>query len=318
MLIWEDIDAVPGDWPASAVTIGVFDGVHRGHRELIRRTVSHAKVRAIPSVVLTFWPNPVEIVRPGDPPARLATLEHRLELIKELGVDAVLVLPFTEQQSKVTAEQFAGQVLSDRLAASIVVVGQNFRFGHRARGDVAMLTELGRTLAFDVDPVHLLSNHADGDPVSSTMIRKMVAAGDVEGAARALVRPHRVEGAVVRGQGRGAGLGFPTANLQPTVFAAIPADGVYAGRIVVGDDGETSPVVYSAAISVGTNPTFDDVVERRVEAWAYDAGALELYDKHIAVDFAARVRDQKKFTSETELVAAVDADIAAIRQILGQ
>ncbi len=316
MMVWDDVASVPTDWPASVVTIGVFDGVHRGHRELIRTAVQRAAVRGVPSVVLTFWPNPVEVVRPGEPPARLATLDQRLALIAELGVDAVLVLPFTHEQAQATPEQFAGRVLSDSLGAAEVVVGENFRFGHRARGDVHTLTELGHRLSFDVLALHLLNTNADGEPVSSTMIRKLVAEGEVAAAARALVRPHRVEGIVVRGEGRGAPLGFPTANLAATPFAAIPADGVYAGRIVIDPYGE--PQAHPAAISVGTNPTFDDVIERRVEAWAYDAGVLDLYDRPIAVDFAAHVRGQKKFNSEDELVAAVNSDVDQIRRLLGE
>ncbi|HAM21356.1 MAG TPA: bifunctional riboflavin kinase/FAD synthetase [Actinobacteria bacterium] len=316
MLIWNDVDAVPTDWPASVVTIGVFDGVHRGHRELIRHAVSRAAVLGVPSVVLTFWPNPAEILRAGDPPARLATLEQRLALIAELGVDATLVLPFSAELSQATPEQFAGRILSDCLGAAEVVVGENFRFGHRARGDVRLLEQIGQTLSFNVIPLNLLTTDAAGDPVSSTMIRQLVAEGDVAAAARALARPHRVEGTVVSGDGRGATLGFPTANLSMTPFPAVPADGVYAGRIVVDPYGEAE--VHSAAISIGTNPTFEDVVDHRVEAWAYDGGELDLYDRPLAIDFAARVRDQVKFRSEDELAAAVAADAVAIRQILGE
>ena len=233
MLIWNDVDAVPMDWPASVVTIGVFDGVHRGHRELIRHAVSRAAVLGVPSVVVTFWPNPAEILRAGDPPARLATLEQRLALIDDLGIDAVLVLPFSHELSLATPEQFAGRILSDCLGAAEVVVGENFRFGHRARGDVRLLEQIGRTLSFGVIPLNLLTTDNAGQAVSSTMIRQLVAEGDVAAAARALARPHRVEGTVVSGDGRGTGLGFPTANLSMTPFPAVPADGVYAGRIIV-------------------------------------------------------------------------------------
>lgn len=316
MLIWDDVAAVPTDWPASVVTIGVFDGVHRGHRELIRHAVGRAAVRGIPSVVLTFWPNPAEILKAGDPPARLATLEQRLELVRELGVDAVLVLPFTREQSLATPEQFAGQILSDCLGAAEVVVGENFRFGHRARGDIRTLASIGQTLAFDVIPLHLLTEDHAGEAISSTSIRRLVAEGDVAAAARALARPHRLEGKVIRGDGRGAELGFPTANLSPTPFPAIPEDGVYAGRIIVDPYGD--PEIHSAAISIGTNPTFDDVVERRVESWAYDAGELNLYDRRVAIDFAARIRKQVAFKSEDELKKAVADDVSVIRGILGE
>jgi riboflavin kinase/FMN adenylyltransferase len=316
VLIWNDVDAVPTDWPASVVTIGVFDGVHRGHRELIRHAASRAAVLGVPSVVLTFWPNPAEILRAGDPPARLATLEQRLALIDDLGIDAVLVLPFSHELSLATPEQFAGRILSDCLGAAEVVVGENFRFGHRARGDVRLLEQIGRTLSFNVVPLNLLTTDTAGQAVSSTMIRQLVAEGDVAAAARALARPHRVEGTVVSGDGRGTGLGFPTANLSMTPFPAVPADGVYAGRIIVDPYGEHD--VHSAAISIGTNPTFDDVIDHRVEAWAYDSGDLDLYDRPLAIDFAARIRGQVKFRSEDELSAAVAADAVAIRRVLGE
>lgn len=315
MYTWEEISAIPSDWPASVVTIGVFDGVHRGHRELIRTAVHRAQVLGLPSVVLTFWPNPAEVIVRGEPPTRLCTLAQRLELIASLGVDACLVLPFTDEFSKASPEYFAGSVLSDALGAAAVVVGENFRFGHRARGTVETLTELGNVLDFEVDPCHLLMVDRQGDPISSSLIRRVVADGDVAAAARGLARPHRVEGTVVSGDGRGRELGFPTANLSLTPFPAVPADGVYAGRLVVDPYGE--PRIESAAISVGTNPTFDDVVERRVEAWAYNVTDVDLYDQQVAVDFVDRVRDQAKFGSTDELVAAVQADVVAIREILG-
>lgn len=315
MQIWNDPAEVPADWPASVVTIGVFDGVHRGHRELIRHAVTRAKILGVPSVVLTFWPNPAEVVKRGEPPMRLCTLPQRLELISSLGVDAALVLSFTEEFAQASPEYFAGSILSDTLVAAEVVVGENFRFGHRARGNVEILTEIGRSLDFNVDGVHLLTTDRAGTPISSTLIRELVADGDVASASRALARPHRVEGVVVRGEGRGRDLGFPTANLSLTPFPALPNDGVYAGRLVIDPYGDPRPE--PAAISVGTNPTFDDVVERRVEAWAYDVEGIDLYDQQVAVDFVARVRDQEKFDSADELTEAVNADVVAIRQIVG-
>ena len=315
MQIWNDVAEVPDDWPACVVTVGVFDGVHRGHRELIRHAVTRAKVLGVPSAVLTFWPNPAEVVKPGDPPARICTLEQRLSLIEELGVDAALVLSFTEEFAQATPEFFAGSVLSDALAAAEVVVGENFRFGHRARGDVAMLESLGERLAFTVECVHLVTRDEAGTPISSSLIRKEIAAGDIAAASRALARPHRVEGTVVRGAGRGASLGFPTANLALTPFPALPPDGVYAGRLVLDPAGEAR--IVAAAVSVGTNPTFDEVIERRVEAWAYDVEGLDLYEQHVALELVDRIRDQEKFASEQKLVDAVAADVLAIRAILG-
>ena len=315
MHLWTDLTQVPTDWPASVVTIGVFDGVHQGHRELIRAAVDEAARNALPCVVMTFDPNPAEVVGHGDPPARLATLEHRVRLLSELGVDAIVEVPFTKELAQWSPERFASELLRDRFHAATVVVGENFRFGHKAHGDVELLTELGQELGFVVDSVHLLAVDGEGDPVSSTAIRNSLADGDVASAARGLVRPHRVEGVVVRGDGRGHQLGFPTANIQTTPYAAIPADGVYAGRMVLDAYGDTRQTL-PAAISIGTNPTFDGV-ERRIEAFAYDAGDIDLYDKAIAVDFVAKIRDQQKFNDEQELITAVSQDITAARSILG-
>jgi riboflavin kinase/FMN adenylyltransferase len=314
--IWDDLSDVPDDWPASVVTIGVFDGVHRGHRELIRRAANRARVLDIPTVVLTFWPNPAEVVKRGDPPARLATLEQRLRLFAELGVSATLVLPFTPELSQASPEMFAGSIVAEGLRAKEVIVGENFRFGHRARGDVALMAEVGKRLGICVEGVHLTTADRAGDPVSSTMIRRLVADGEIAAANRALARPHRVEGVVIPGEGRGREMGFPTANLAATPYAAIPADGVYAGRIVVDPYGDAT--VYRAAISVGTNPTFEEDISRRVEAWAYEEDDLELYDVPVAVDFAALIRKQKKFNSTDELIAEVNDDLAKIKIVMGE
>lgn len=315
MQVWDDTTGVPSDWPASVVTIGVFDGVHRGHRELIKKVVDCAKVKGMPSVVLTFSPSPVEVLGHGDPPARLATLQHRLRLIESLGVDATSVITFDDELAGMSPARFAGSVLSDQLHAAHLIVGDNFRFGYKARGDISLLTKLGKDLGFDVEPLRLLCSKTLAVPVSSTLIRNLIADGDVATATRSLVRPHRVEGLVVQGDGRGTDLGFPTANLEPTLYPAFPTDGVYAGRIELdpyGDDREA----LSAAISVGTNPTFDGV-ERRIEAHAYDAAGLSIYDQHIAVDFVARVRGQEKFDSNEALIAAMKRDVDQVRVLLG-
>lgn len=315
MHIWTQPDHVPADWPACVVTIGVFDGVHRGHRELIRTAVNQAKAANMPVVVLTFDPNPVEIVSRSVIPSRLSTLQQRLHLIEELGVDAVYVLPFTSEVAQQTPQQFAGSVLSDLLHAGHVVIGANFRFGHRARGTIETLTDLGQTLGFEVTTKYLVPAHEDETPVSSTLIRELIATGDMPGAAAQLVRPHRVEGMVVTGDGRGRELGFPTANLEVEPLTAIPPDGVYAGRLVIDPYGE--PTFHHAAISIGTNPTFEGVEGRRVEAWAYGRDDLQLYDTHIAVDLVARIRGQEQFSSVEQLQRAVKQDEQQARLLLG-
>src|SRR5579862_277023 len=231
---WQGLGDVPGSWGSSVVTIGVFDGVHRGHQRIVGRASELAAQRSMPVVVVTFDPHPDEVVRPGSHPPYLTTARRRAELLAGLGVDAVCVLPFTYEFSLLGPEEFVRAVLVDRLHAAAVVVGENFRFGHRAAGDVQLLAELGEKYDFTAEGVPLLAE--DGLTISSSAIRDLLAAGDVAAAARYLGRPHRVEGVVVRGQGRGRALGFPTANLDLPPHTATPADGVYAGWLTRLDD----------------------------------------------------------------------------------
>lgn len=299
--------AVPAAWPRSVVTVGVFDGVHRGHQEIVRRARARADAAGLPVVAITFDPHPSEVVRPGTHPAMLTTLSHRVELLGDAGADAVLVLPFTRELSMHTPEQFVSEVVTGSLHAAAVVVGANFRFGHRAVGTVATLRELGAAAGFEVETVDL----AGAGPVtwSSTYIRQCVLEGDVEEAAACLGRPHRVTGVVVHGDHRGRELGYPTANLDVVEHASVPADGVYAGWLVWGE--QRLP----AAISIGTNPTFDGV-ERRVEAYALDRDDLELYGETVSIDLAARLRDTLRFDSVDALLARMADDVDRVRQLL--
>ncbi|MFY9890139.1 MAG: bifunctional riboflavin kinase/FAD synthetase [Streptosporangiaceae bacterium] len=310
---WHGLDDVPAQWGRSVVTIGVFDGVHRGHQ----RDVGHARTAAaelgLPVVVVTFDPHPDEVVRPGSHPPFLCTAGRRSELLAGLGVDAVCVLPFTVEFSRLGPDEFVRAVLVDRLHAARVVVGEDFRFGHKAAGDVALLAELGEKYDFTAEGVPLLAEH--GMMVSSTAIRAMLAAGDVAAAAEDLGRPHRVEGVVVRGQQRGRTLGFPTANLQTLPHTAIPADGVYAGWLASLDPVGAETDRWPAAISVGTNPTFNGR-ERTVEAYALDRDDLDLYGVHVAVDFVARLRATLKFGSAAELVTQMHIDVDDARRLL--
>ncbi|MBB4705419.1 riboflavin kinase/FMN adenylyltransferase [Sphaerisporangium siamense] len=305
---------MPGDWGRSVVTIGVFDGVHRGHQRMVRRAVALAEHLGLPSVVITFDPHPDEVVRPGSHPPRLTTARHRTELLGDLGVDAVCVLPFTLEFSRMTPDEFVQAILVDRLRAAGVVVGENFRFGHKAVGDVETLRQLGEKYDFVAEGVPLVSN---GEAISSSLIRRWLADGEVGAAAEALGRPHRVEGVVVRGHQRGrALLGFPTANVESPPFTAIPADGVYAGWL----ECTQSPSPYEgqrwpAAISIGTNPTFEGV-ERTVEAYALDRDDLDLYGVHVVVDFAVRLRDTVKFDSIEALIEQMRRDVDEARRLL--
>jgi riboflavin kinase / FMN adenylyltransferase len=308
---WHDLDEVPPNWGRSVVTIGVFDGVHRGHQRIVGGAVALARELGLRSVVITFDPHPDEVVRPGTHPPLLSTPKRRAELLSKLGTDAVIVLPFTLELSQMGPDEFVQSVLVDRLHAFRVVVGENFRFGHRARGDVALLRELGEKYDFLAEGIPLVAND---EAISSTSIRERLDEGDVEGAAHSLGRPHRVEGIVVRGHQRGRGLGFPTANLESTPHTAIPSDGVYAGWLLCDSDrfpGSRWP----AAISIGTNPTFEGET-RAVEAYALDRDDLDLYGEHVAVDFAARIRDTRKFESIDALVDEMHRDVHRTREII--
>lgn len=285
------------------VAIGVFDGVHRGHQLLVHRAVEAARQRDARAVVVTFDPHPTTVVHPEAVPLMLTTIERRVRLLRACGADDVVVLPFTRELSQLSPEAFVEQVLYRELHTVHVVVGAGFRFGHRAAGDIALLRRLG----VSVEAVELL--HDDADVVSSTWVRRRLVEGDVEAAARVLGRPHLVEGPVVHGDARGRSLGYPTANLLLPTTLAIPADGVYAGYLSREDD-QRMP----AAISVGTNPTFDGVM-RRVEGYVLDAD-LDLYDQHVTVEFVANLRGMVRFDSVDDLVAQMARDVEATRTVL--
>jgi riboflavin kinase / FMN adenylyltransferase len=285
----------------SVVPIGIFDGVHRGHQLVLDRAVEAARDHDARVVVITFDPHPVAVLRPEAMPLMLLTIERRIQLLKQYGADSVVVLKFDKALSEQTADEFVEQTLVERLNAIRIVVGANFRFGHRASGDVALLRKFG----LEVDDVPLLT---DGEVVSSTRIRQSVAEGDVVAAAQALGRLHFVEGPVVRGDARGHELGYPTANVAVADGIAIPNDGVYAGYLLRAS-GERS----KAAISIGTNPTFDGV-SRRVEAYVIDEGhELELYDEHVSVEFAERLRGMERFETVEALTGQMAADVAQAR-----
>jgi len=309
---WRGLEEVPGDWGRSVVTIGSFDGVHRGHQLIIGRAVERARELGVSSCVVTFDPHPSEVVRPGSHPPLLAPHHRRAELMGELGVDAVLVLPFTAAFSQLSPEDFVRQVLVETLHAAVVVEGPNFRFGHRASGNVQLLAELGGQYGFETDLLDLTVTGSLGEsmPFSSTLTRRLVAEGDVSGAAEVLGRPHRVEGTVVRGAQRGRELGYPTANVETLPHTAIPADGVYAGWLTA--DGERMP----AAISVGTNPTFDGTA-RTVEAYAIDRIGLDLYGLHVSVDFLAYLRGMEKFDTIDALLDRMATDVKQARELTG-
>ena len=307
---WRGVDRIPTKWGRCVVTIGVFDGVHLGHRLIIARAVERARELGVPSVVLTFDPHPMEVVRPGSHPPMLTGQRYKADLVEELGVDVFCVLPFTVDFMRLTAAEFVHAVLVEKLHASAVVVGENFRYGHGGKGTVAALTEDGRRFGFTVEGFPL---QGSGDMSwSSTYVRSCVAAGDVTSAAEALGREHRIHGVVVRGDQRGREIGYPTANLEPLPWSAIPSDGIYAGRLVrgQGSKAETLP----AAISIGTNPTFAGT-ERRVEAFVLDF-AGDLYGEHVGLSFTARLRDTIRFDGIEPLVAQMAIDVERTRELV--
>lgn len=321
---WRGLEQLPGGWGRCVVTIGVFDGVHRGHQQLIGHAVRTARERGLPCVLMTFDPHPAEVVRPGSHPAQLTTLQRRAELAEELGVDVFCVLPFTAELSRMPANEFVHELLVERLHAALVVVGENFTFGHKAAGDIGLLAELGERFGFEVASDALVSGDAVTDggaleaPVtfSSTYIRSCIDAGDVVAAASALGRHHRLEGIVVRGAGRGGSeLGYPTANLSSPAYAAIPADGVYACWFTHHRRGSAEPAeTLPAAVSVGSNPTFSGT-ERTVEAFVLDVHQ-DFYGEHVALDFVRRLRGMVRFDSVDELVVQMDRDVVRTREVL--
>lgn len=316
---FDGLSAVPGDWGRSVVCIGVFDGVHRGHRVIIDATRRLAGEVGGSVVAVTFDPHPSAVVRPDTQPRMLSTLDHRVALLGDAGVDAVLVLGFSTELASWTPAEFVDRVLVRGLHASGVVVGEGFRFGHRAAGDVALLEKLGAANDFTVAPLALdvgaVVEHGDAGEVawSSTYIRQCVREGDVAEAARALLRPHRIDGEIVHGDHRGRELGYPTANLDPVEHAAVPADGVYAGWLVRGEGNNIESL--AAAISIGTNPTFDGE-ERRVEAYVIDRTDLDLYGEHVAFDFVERLRPTLKFDGVDPLLVQMKTDVDQARAML--
>lgn len=299
----EDVTPEP-----SVVSIGFFDGVHRGHQTIIKRAARLGEQEGLRSVVVTFDRHPMEVVNPGSQPKLLMTLARRARTLAAQGVDLVVVVPFDDDLRHLPPAGFVDHVLVEPLQARRVVVGGNFRFGHRAAGDVSTLNDLGPTRGFAAEGVTLLE--LDGEVISSTAIRAAIDAGDVERAARMLGRPPAVDGVVVRGDQRGKGLGYPTANLQVGRRVAVPALGIYAGAFTLADGTE-----HPCVTSVGVNPTFGGQ-ELRVEAHllAFDG---DLYGVEAQVDFRYRLRDEEKFATVDELVAQIDRDAAEARRLLG-
>lgn len=302
--------ACPKPPAGTVVTIGAYDGVHLGHRALIGRVRSMASTLGCQSAVVTFDRHPAMVVRPESAPKLLTDLDQKLELLAETGVDYGLVVHFDEERSHESAEDFVHEVLVGCLGAKAVVVGHDFHFGHGRRGNVPMLQAMGAELGFDVLGISLVAD--DGEPISSTRIRGLLGAGDVEGAAALLGRPHEVRGVVERGDARGRELGFPTANVSVPGEILLPADGIYAGWYLR-PEGSRVP----AAISLGRRPTFYEAAEKSLlEAHLLDFSG-DLYGERARVQFISRLRGEEKFDRIEDLVAQMEKDVAATRAALG-
>ena len=289
------------------MTIGVYDGVHLGHRALIAETCAVGRRLELPSAVVTFDRHPAQLVAPDNAPCLLTDLGQKVELLQATGVDQVEVLAFDDRRRRESAEDFVEQVLVERMSAKAVVVGRDFHFGHGRRGSVALLTEMGQSLGFEVHGLHLIAG-PDGEVVSSTRIRSLLEEGDVGGAARLLGRDHEVRGTVVRGDGRARDLGAPTANVAFEAGICLPADGIYAGWHER-PDGE----IFAAAISLGRRPTFYGPEGALVlESHLLDFDG-ELYGEPAKLRFAKRLRAQHQYSDVDALRDQMAADLQDAR-----
>ena len=325
MKTYYGIDILEPPPDGTVITIGTFDGVHLGHRALIARAINEAADRGASSAVVSWDRHPAATLRPDKMPALLCSPERKVELLSERGQDILAVLPFDEELSQWSAERFVEEVLVRGLGARAVVVGENWRFGKGAAGNVQLLTEMGGGLGFDV--VGMKLEESGDEPVSSSRIRKLIAEGDLDGAAALLGRRFDLDGVVVHGDDRGKSLGFPTANVELPPGLAHPPRGVYAGRARVGGDAtmlppeEGDPVPrgwYRAAINIGVNPTFGgdpNVHPARVEAYLLDLDA-DIYGAELRVELWSRLRDEEKFATVEDLVAQMHKDVEVTKDIV--
>ena len=284
------------------VAIGIFDGVHAGHQQIIATAKHQGDV-----TVMTFDPHPTSVIAPERTPTQLVNIKDRIELLKQAGATAVEVVNFNKDFSQLTPDQFIEDVLIGRFSAEHVVIGENFNFGFKAQGTPKYLTEVGPKYGFGVSIVKL---HEDrGSTISSSRIRNLIIDGQIERANELLTRNFYLKGPVVHGEKRGREIGYPTANIGLNSLATIPADGVYAGWLSVGKDR------WAAAISIGTNPTFPGVRGRQVEAYALDQVGLDLYDQEAKIEFGYRLRDTLKFDGLPPLLEQMKKDCDQAREL---
>ena len=286
-----------------SVAIGIFDGVHAGHQEILQEAAKHGRV-----VALTFYPHPTSVVAPERTPSSIVSINDRIALLEKYGASEVVVIEFTKEFAAKSPEDFIQEVLIKQLHATHVTVGANFTFGHKASGNIQYLKE--HSHGFGVSSVALKEDR--GSAISSTRIRNLIVDGDIERATDLLTRPYVMRGPVVHGEKRGRTIGYPTANLGLNENATVPADGIYAGWLSVGD------FRWPAAISIGTNPTFPGIRGRQVEAYAIDQEGLDLYDQEASIEFIARLRDTVKFDGLDPLLEQMKKDCQKAKEILGR
>ncbi|MHA7222642.1 bifunctional riboflavin kinase/FAD synthetase [Arthrobacter sp. RHLT1-20] len=326
--IWNDPSEVPADFGPSVVTFGNFDGVHRGHQQVLSQLIRIARLNQARAVAITFDPHPAQVHRPESAPELIMGLEDKLVALGEVGLDAVLVMKYSLELASLTPEEFVADILVSSLKASHVVIGHDARFGRGNSGDLLTMQDLGKKLGFEVlvisefgsegFPLHSGPNDDDAGKdrrCSSTWVREALREGDVATAAAVLGRPHRMRGEVVHGAARGRDLGFPTANLAPQSSGYIPADGIYAGWLV-----DQAGTRWPAAISVGSNPTFDGV-SRQVEAHVIDRPEeavedFDLYGQTVVVEFVARLRGMVAYRGPEALVDQIRLDVVQTHEIL--
>ncbi len=316
MEVIHGLEACPSPESGTALTIGAYDGVHRGHRAVIKEVRRHAQERELQSAVVTFDPHPARVVRPESAPLMLTTLEQKLELLDETGIDFVLVLPFDEERAKEKPAEFVQNVLVDCMSARIVVVGDDFHFGYRRTGNVAYLEEAGSELGFEVTGMMLVGVDGeaarDDTQVSSTAIRRALVAGDIEAAAEMLGRPFELRGGVAEGDRRANQIGFPTANVAIPNDMLLPADGVYAGWYERPDNS-----VHPTVMNLGKRPTFyDDAPHSLLECHLIGFEG-DLYGEEAKVRFTNRLRSEAKFDGIDELKAQIAKDLEGAKRALG-
>ncbi|MDA8431923.1 MAG: bifunctional riboflavin kinase/FAD synthetase [Nitrospiraceae bacterium] len=305
MILITDLSRIERTFDRSIITLGNFDGVHMGHQELVRMVIRRAKETGAASMVVTFRPHPLKILAPEKCPPLISIYEEKIRLFEKLGIDVLVKIPFTVEFAAMTPEDFVKNILCDSLGAKEIFVGYNYRFGKGRKGDVKTLRALGERYGFTVREVEQIS--LDGEVISSTKIRHLLREGDVEHAAKLLGRTYAITGIVVRGDGRGKGLGFPTANIAPK-HAIIPSHGVYAVRLFVRDR------LYDGIANIGMRPTFDKKA-LAIEVHVFDFNE-DVYGEDISLYFIRKIREEKKFGSVEALVGQIRTDIGAAKGIL--